>query len=114
MSEETKSFDELMTSNEELSAQVEGLTKELADAKETIATLTEARDTLQAECDALKAAAQTVEEAVAAKVAQLGLRDQPATPSQPKEEKLTVTQRCLQAKGLSLDDKVRLTVSGIN
>jgi hypothetical protein len=96
-------------------AQNAQLTADLAAAKQTIATLTAERDTAKAsltaeqekvtalasEVTALKAERQTLDAAVAKKVATLGIKDNAETSTETKltDKKLTLTERVLAAQG---------------
>jgi hypothetical protein len=96
-------------------AQNAQLTADLAIAKQTIATLTAERDTAKAsltaeqdrvtaltsEVAALKAEKQTLDTAVAKKVATLGIKDnaEATAETKPTDKKLTLTERVLAAQG---------------
>lgn len=96
-------------------AQNTQLTSDLATARQTIATLTAERDAAKAsltaeqekvtalngEVTALKAEKQTLDSAVAKKVASLGIKDnsQAASETKPSDKKLTLTEKVLAAQG---------------
>lgn len=86
------------------------LTTDLATANATVTTVTNENAALKAENATLKAEKKTVDEAVAAKVAELGLADKGAKNGEQAkgDVKLTTTQKILKAKGLPLDTKVEL------
>lgn len=100
----------LTAENATLKSDKTKLTTDLAAANTSVTTLTTENAALKSEVTALKAEKKTLDEAVAAKVAELGFSDKGGDKNKAKagDEKLTTTQKVLKAKGIPLDTKVQL------
>lgn len=96
--------------NTALKSDKDKLTKDLATANAAVTTVTKERDEANAKVTKLEGEKKTVEEAVAAKLVELGISDGKKKGDEGKagEAKLTKTQQCLKAKGLAITEKVDL------
>ena len=97
--------------NADLVAQVATLTAEKTKLTTDLATANGELTTVKAENATLKASAKTVEQAVAAKLTELGItdkKDKGNGQAAAGDKKLTLTQKCLKANGHDINEKVAL------
>ena len=83
---------------------------DLVSAGNSIASITKERDDAKAEVTKLTGEKKTVEQAVAAKLTELGITDKGAKIAKPgkADEKLSLTQQCLKANGHKTDEKLSI------
>lgn len=96
--------------NTTLKSEKTTLTTQLATANANLGTVTTERDSLKTENATLKAEKKTLNEAVAAKLVELGITDKAGkkTEAAAGGEKLTLTQKCLKKLGKDVNTKVAI------
>lgn len=92
------SIEELVAQHAALSLEKTQLTSDLATARQTIGTLTKERDDANAKATKLESEKTTFEQAVAAKVATLGITGAAKTPEQPVAKKKTLDDEIAEYK----------------